>query len=275
MTNPQLQVPQPSFNLTNYGKMDGYDYAMNEDPRLTRLLAYTAASGAPVHLQSSYQNQTYKLVFNGPALKCGPASDAVTHNASLTYANSTSYMYDFASWTGFDVPVMDQQYQISIGAYGDAYQPYGGSMTEASISVMIPSLIYNASANGHTPVNVTECVLYNATYDVDFTFHYPNQTHVVQSVSWINTVSIVYDDPRWGVERAKEDDTLSYVTMMTAYGRLLVGDSRIDHYGSLTNQRTNFRMATINWTDTDAVQQGMETLFQNFTLSLLSDSAFT
>jgi hypothetical protein len=60
------------------------------------------------------------------------------------------------------------------------------------------------------------------------------------------------------------------MAMMSAFDNLLVGTASIDVTGR-DIQLTRWDLVTVDWSRAEAVQRGLESLFQNFTLSLLSD----
>ena len=69
--------------------------------------------------------------------------------------------------------------------------------------------------------NVTECPLYNAMYQVDVTFQYSNQTHGMSILRWLEPIS--YDFV--SLNSTAHNRTLSYLSVMQAFNKLLVGSS--------------------------------------------------
>lgn len=183
---------------------------------------------------------------------------------------------DFASWTNSwaeyfrsgpseaDITLSDEEARIVVltntGTWDrrrnwtDELQP-GGSM--------------GGLKGSSRQVNVTECVLHNATYTIDFSFQYPNETRKVAISDWLNTVAIA------NIPTEREEASVSYLAIMEALGKMLVGNATHSHYGSYTDHLTNWRLFEIDWSDGEAVRGGLESLFQNITLSLLSDSGLT
>lgn len=72
-----------------------------------------------------------------------------------------------------------------------------------------------------TQANVTEFDLYNASYSVDFSFNYPEQKHTVHVRERVNMV-MVYS-PSKELLDAEESSTVSYLTVMDAFVKMLVG----------------------------------------------------
>ncbi|TRX88869.1 hypothetical protein FHL15_010212 [Xylaria flabelliformis] len=101
---------------------------------------------------SSYQhlNQSYRIAFNGPAIRCSNANDAVRRAAKerveiLSAKNITDLSY--LSWAGADdhgflTPIKDS-YTVGLSGY-----PAGFKVSN----------------------NVSECLLYDTLYDVNFEF---------------------------------------------------------------------------------------------------------
>ncbi|PVH94144.1 hypothetical protein DM02DRAFT_693815 [Periconia macrospinosa] len=269
-TPMMLQVPQPLYDLTNYGYVSaGGSYVVTIDERVLKLAYATASTAQPVSLQPTHPNETYHLQFNGPAVKCGPANDSFIHNISSLYGGySAGNKILYKSW----VP----------GSEGDHRGPKTetldyNSRDGARLFVMtnlVDTNVYVNQTTGATLVNVTECVLYNATYDVDFTFQSFKQTHQMNISHWLNPVF----SPVYGLDReflgglgGRSNAIFSYCTMMSAFGKLLVGQEDRSHYNIDSNLYTSRRVLHVNWNHSETVETGLEQLFQNFTLSLLSD----
>ena len=67
----------------------------------------------------------------------------------------------------------------------------------------------------------------------------------------------------------------AYSSIMQAFGKLLVGYASSNTYTvSTVSTYTSWDMMNINWAEGPAVQSGLESLFQNLTLSLLSNDDF-
>jgi hypothetical protein len=65
---------------------------------------------------------------------------------------------------------------------------------------------------------------------------------------------------------------VSYLTVMSSFGKLLVGSGYWTHYGGSGSYVSSWAILDIDWADRDSIPQQLERLFQNITLSLLSDS---
>ena len=60
--------------------------------------------------------------------------------------------------------------------------------------------------------------------------------------------------------------------MMDSLGRLLVGNEW-QRDGFTTTDKTSWALMSIDWTARDTARQGVEELFQNITLSMLSSTS--
>ena len=287
-------VPQPRYNSTYYANITqnmGNDAAAA--PMIYKLAYITAAAGQPVALSSAFQNETYSLSFDGPIVKCFPASDALVRNMTLDYnpASSGGEEIQFISWVAGNKPTRLFYGDSTTNFYTTLDSREGAGADAASIFVMTntgswnKTLIYpltwsNGSfmgINSYTVyVNITECQLYNATYDVNFAFQYPNQTREVTISKWLHPVPPASGELGYGGVNATGSNWLSYLAMMQAYGKLLVGySSTYPHQPTSSALYSSWQIIDIDWSDATAVQSGLESLFQNLTLSMLSHKDFT
>lgn len=290
-----LQVPQPYFNFTNLGHIDIHRSIVTE-PRIQRLAYQVASSGQPVSLHSTFANETYHIDFDGPAVRCTSANESLITNLTEIYGITALHMRSadtrFMSWTptgGF-------------GTQGSGQSLDYTSRDASRIFVMTNTGFWNKTRvdirKVYPPrqVNVTECLLFNASYSVDFTFQYPNQTREV-SISRFNNGIPLYDVMHPGQDRRRQDGEVghdtpdgpvinsflrlnateaqaaSYGTVMDVFGTLLVGHAYTDRYNGKGNHYTSWEIINIDWSDGEAVQRSLEQLFQNITLSILSDDS--
>lgn len=132
------------------------------------------------------------------------------------------------------------------------------------------SLTMTASA-----VNLTECTLYNASYNVDYNFQYPLQTAQVSILDWLNplTGSPDWTDPMHPDKGVNPSEALSYRGIMQTFGKILLGYSYYNQYSDYTKW-TSSKLIDVDWDSAPAVQTGLERLFQNMTLSMLSNDTF-
>lgn len=277
-----------SHNGDGYVSPDGVD----SDPvfitssNLIHKLAFgAAASSQPVSLPSANQNQTYHLDFDGPAVKCSPANESIMYNVTvdqgLNYGSTRRNT--FLSWvgSGLNSTLATQPSPQTLDYY---------SLDAARIWVMTNIDYWNESV--HTPfpdspppmyqndtywrdyytfmkVNVTECQLYNASYSVDFQFQYPNQTRQVSISKWLHPITAInFWDPVSEVV-----DVLPHLALMNAFGKVLLVGSYTESEYAFKLSYSSWNIINIDWTRAKAIPSGLEQLFQNITLSALSDAS--
>jgi hypothetical protein len=292
-----VQVPQPHYNATNYANTatGGGDIDISVNPRLYRLALNTASAARPVPLASTFPNETYHIRFDGPAVRCQPANNSVIANLTAEFGSNSANVvngnqgnrFKYLSWVPGDEAVLDYYNAFDHDPFLTLDQR---SLDVARIFVMTNIGYWNVSIVTESPygtipyingsdlpaletrqINVTECHLYNATYDVDFGFQYPDQTYNISVSEWLNPV--IATNPNYGstVWYSNASEILSYTAMMDSFGRLLVGRAGENHYGSEKTSYTSYAIMGIDWSDGLAIQHGLEQLFQNYTISLLSD----
>ena len=242
-------------------------------------------------LLPEFQNETYSLTFNGPALKCASASESLIRNQSreFDYNRHGGVAYQYFSWVPGDRPAVStldssSSFQTTVDeTEGDVARIFVTTNTGTWNNTIPDNITLQAGniTNSYTAttvvLNVTECQLWNATYDVDFSFQYPNQTRQVTISKWLNPVAPPTSDLNSAApSNATASSRLSYLCMMQAFGKLLVGYSATSQYiSTILSYYTVWQIMDINWSEGPAVQRGLESLFQNFTLSLLSNDQFT
>ena len=275
-----LPVRQLDFNYTNFGTfVGGGSYQLLSYPRIYNLAFRTAATGETIELDSpgQYQNASYHLDFSGPAVKCASAGENVIDDLTYRYGvkGDTMIKTRFLSWIGAYYPDTDLE---------DGFITFLDSTSEDAARLYVMTneggwnvtRTYNGSSySRRRQVNITECLLYNATYRVDYRFEYPSQTQNAEGSDWLNPVAMLSHQEQKGVygDNATVHQTLSYAAVMDAFGQMLVGQAKKDKYAVETVTSTIWKLSPISWKDGTLVAQGLEELFQNITLSLLSDDA--
>jgi hypothetical protein len=273
-----IQVPQASFDSTSYALVGptGYNFPSN----LVFRIAYAAAmSGKPLGLPSAYQNQTYELTFFGPAIKCGSADVSTIEAVSKTLAetNDERLSVIYVSWVGDnDHGLLDPSTNTPKGwlqsSPWDSY--YKAQDQSSSDAARIFVMMNMAGLSGGTSVHVTECLLHNATYNAKFTFQYPQQTIIPTISQYYNPISQSdHDDMVNTVGNATSSAIYSYTAIMEAFGKLLVGASIYGSGSGYTAQTvySTYAYLSINWNESKNVPGDLEALFQNITLSMLSN----
>jgi hypothetical protein len=265
-----LKVPQLQFdNETNYGNtIIGQDNVAVR-PLMNKLAFHAASAAQPVPIASSYPNESYHLDFYGPAIRCSAlANISLVRNISISLSLESigGSGKNFVSWVGS----------------GDAYPREEASATvldtlsEEGSRIIVVGDEGNSTTSwnftdGYTDysameVNVVECILHNASYSVRTVFRYPQQSDEVSITRWLNTVQ-----PR-SQSHTISNLSLAYLSVMSAFGKLLVGTGYWNHYGASGSYLSSWSILDIDWSNRELVPRQLERLFQNITLSLRSDS---
>lgn len=273
-----VQVRQPDFNnATNFNMGGGTDPRMRPDVRITRLTYQVATSGNPVPFLPAYANSSYHLDFDGPSLRCQPASDAIVLNVTSDLGTNRAHKayQKWASWTG----------QYPTGQFsasdGSALERSEHSDQHGSrLSVMTNrgwggwhnfSAFYDVDFRWNFErqvVNVTECVMFYASYSVDFGFQNGAQTQKSSIFKWLYPAptDLMIDNDTVGTDAS--------MALMQALGTIMIGGVRQDGLRT-TVTSTGQEMLNIDWDgEPQAIQQSLEQLSQNLTLSFLSNDDF-
>jgi hypothetical protein len=272
-----LKVPQLQFdNETNYGNSIVGQKIVAVRPLMNKLAFHTAIAAQTIPIASSYPNESYHLDFYGPAIKCSVlANISMVRDISIWLSRESigGIGKNFVSWVGG----------------GDAYPRE--EVSDATLDILSEngSRIIVVSDEGDSTTswnfkdgrtnytamerNVVECILHNASYSVRTVFRYPQQSDEVSITRWLNTVQ-----PRSQSlinENVSLDAVVSYLSVMSAFGKLLVGTGYWDYTtgsGSYESYLSSWSILDIDWSNRELVPRQLERLFQNITLSLRSNS---
>lgn len=110
------------------------------------------------------------------------------------------------------------------------------SNSSASINVCgrYPSLALNVSSAKkvnywNSAASLVQCALKNASYKVDFDFNYPSQNVNVKELSFLNDVASFTSRASTSGSHQRWSAQIAYVSIMEAYGRLLVGTNVVSY----------------------------------------------
>jgi hypothetical protein len=288
ISNTQGNPPQLYFNASNYASLQNErserGYA-GPSPDTLRVAFGSAMTGQILSIAQGSPNMSYTLQFIGPALRCDPADASLISEVNKTYIEDlgpSGYQFNYMAWVPEGIDGRGNLTAISktVTPYLDKYA------TDAAHIYVIPNsgdLVgpvfvgqQQMTHNRHYGYqDLLDCKLYNASYQAFFNFSFPNQAIEVQSRKFLNPVNVSDDIRTWvhyQGERNREQ-RISYQSIMESLGRLIVGvdksiDGRVITVGS-------WKMLSIDWTTRNGTQQGLEQLFQNITLSMLSTPSLT
>ncbi|KAI0188303.1 hypothetical protein EV127DRAFT_343074, partial [Xylaria flabelliformis] len=224
-----------------------------------------------------YFNQSYRIAFNGPAIRCSNANDTVRSAAKerveiLSAKNITDLSY--LSWAGTDdhgflTPISDSNTIGLSGVFSSS--PYSPLDIRSSNTCRI--FFYatsNPVGNAGYPAgfkvsnNVSECLLYNTLYDVNFDFTNGVSSLTIKNLTYEEKIPLVTQTSTPSPIDGALSTRLSYLAVMSVFGSQLVGFA-----GDGTVLYTSFQRTLVDWSTLEGTQRGLERLFQNMTLSML------
>lgn len=250
----------------------------------------SAMTGQQLVIPAANSNMSYTLNFLGPALRCDPAEASFireVYEAFLDQLADPISQYRYIAW----VPVDKGQVNLNLtnnGVFLDLVS------TDTAHLYIIPNTSIagpmfadgSDGSSGNDNIHygyqdLLDCKLYNASYQAVFNFSYPSQTIDVRSRTLLNPVNVSSDVSEWYFSDENAADVVQmqaqricYQSIMDCVGRLLVGyESWRDGYK--LQDSGNWASTSIDWTSRDTAQQGLEELFQNITLSMMSSPSLT
>lgn len=211
-----IAVPQLEFHSNNFtlwevlpyhsgGGLDGFAAT----PELYRTAMLAAVSGRPASISHMYQYMSYRLQFDGPAVKYVTLDQATALNIN-NKTLSTYGLWDYVSW----VAGAEDEMFITTNPPTNL-----DSTSGAGAGIYVSG---NLKAIYSYSLNITECRLYDSSCDVFFEMRFPEQLVTVNNVTY-NTPTPAWTgpDPYGG----KTNFTVvAFAGIMEAYGRILVGD---------------------------------------------------
>ncbi|OAL43468.1 hypothetical protein IQ07DRAFT_292964 [Pyrenochaeta sp. DS3sAY3a] len=282
----QGDPPQLYFDPHTYGNLQTSvraDY-VGPSPDTLRTAFGTAMTGQILNIEQKQPNMTYNLEFLGPALRCDHADDALISEVFTSYKRYLSRIenqYRYIAW----VPSKGSPGNLSF-ATGETMKTLDMVSTDAAHIFVIPNTtiagpisiggIQIGSDDDHYAYqDLLDCKLYNASYRANFNLTFPTQSINIESRKLLNPVNVSVDITDWRYRKGPADtiaQRICYQSIMDSFGRLLAGYEWWRD-GFVMTQRTSWNMMAIDWTTRDGAQEGLEILFQNITLSMLSTSS--
>ena len=81
-----VKVPQPYYNISNYGSFEGTGYEVaNYD--VLNIATISTLQGQILTSPSQYANQSYGLNFYGPGIKCDRANSSLIDTINSVYGH--------------------------------------------------------------------------------------------------------------------------------------------------------------------------------------------
>lgn len=293
-------VPQIEYDFSKFASQgcdrDGGCTYSGPTNDLARTVISSATQGQILAIAAPQPNASYSMSFLGPALSCHTANStnltAVFYNDTLSDEGVLQYL----SW------VPSAKYpNISIAPvqYGDGFDSVDLSwegttldlLSTDSAKIFILGELGYANSTMSVSYTLLQCSLKNASYKVNFDFRYPSQTVTVLARDILNSVPASSDVPNtvpgYGPDTLSplSQPSIAYQAIMDAFGRVMVGQTTTPYLQGIVSTSTLFPMTNVwsNIIDNANVSEasevstlgpGIEELFQNITLSLLSSPQF-
>ncbi|KAJ5175616.1 uncharacterized protein N7482_001493 [Penicillium canariense] len=268
-----VQVPQLAFNSPIFANLDDSNRFRAANILVTRLSLSSATHGTILPIPAHYPNSSYTLDFYGPGLSCQTANDTETQALDYDlFGHGISGAIYYYSWFGPSVAYWNQSLE-------DGLDYNSNDSSRFWVGLISPSGESN---------QLYECALMNISYSVDFAFNSGTQNLMVRRNQEMNGIPTVQNTSGMS-SMALASQSLMYVMDQIITGEIGGGAAGSLIFTSTTVQTTN--LAQVNPLcgqmagDTDGAQYfgacqnssfsaALEELFQNMTLSLLSNEYF-
>lgn len=280
--------PQLHFDPARYANLQTQGVWEYQSPAPDTLGAAfgSATTKQILGIAQTESNMTYTLQFLGPALRCDYASATFVGDAYQsfvrTFSKNSGHVFRYLAWVpernrnSSDLSALDKfnaASTLDIVSTDAAHLYIVPNITSAG-PVFVGGERMSGAKEHYSIYDTLDCKLYNATYRVLFNLTFPTQLIEVQSRELLNPVYLVKEIPVGGGWAARDAQRMSYQAIMHSFGRLLVG-SEYWRDGFVTTSMTSWNMMGIDWKTRNGTQQGLEQLFQNITLSMLSVPSLT
>jgi hypothetical protein len=298
----QLQWNVASYAITDlYNADGGYTSPTTE---VSRIAVAAATSGQVLQISTGYQNVSYTLEFLGPAVKCAMnntlSEDVYKAWCRLYNLGIPEWPTSFVSWVPSDTvhgaPWYDfsstQNLEVPYDTVDTTSVPSGGLPPGVPLPPPIRLMVATPHNSTSYRLDVHECILYNASYRVNFDFQYPKQTVQVQRLEFAEAIvgndsADVSASPGSYYTPEYSERRLSYKAIMDAFGSILVGTAISLHYTGPTQEvggtnytglaqaigGTRYAQTKVDWNQADNTRRTLEELFQNITLSMFSSDS--
>ncbi len=216
------------------------------------------------------------MEFCGPTVRCTNAHPSVA-SAIGEYFSESSKPY-FAFVPESNVSAALDRYRLC-GGYVPTLDVDSLDTARLYLRIQFPGLWDTVAGRRITEraTRTVECTLWNASYHVIVHLRYPSQAVSVESLEMLGPVSA--HDLHWDsvVGLDLNPSLLSYGAIMESFGRILVGteSSTIQgRYLTATQYTTTSLASIVALGQKDLMEDTLQKMFQNITLSLLSRSVF-
>lgn len=271
-----MSVPQIDFNNGYNYVTAGYagDYNSASDG-VAQLVDATAAQGSILPIVPPIANSSYTITFFGPALDCVQASQ--TDTAKLADASGMNIpgieQVIYASWVPTPTNNLTSP-NLDPSSSNGLEQDYALDTISSDYARLFVYSYYCSAA--------FTCGLRNKTYSVSFNFQNNTQRISVQTGKDMNGVSSISLHSISSDQAGTHDNNpiASYAALMESLGRIMIGN--IQNEGKYDYEQapdlTSIKDTSLNdvrkGSNAKALGTAIEQLFQNITISLLSNSTY-
>ncbi|KAH0841142.1 hypothetical protein AYO21_11437 [Fonsecaea monophora] len=251
-------------------------------------LSLVEASLLTVSGGSSNQNLSYTQSFYGPAVQCVAPNNETRSFITTAMEESINETGDFLFWTAFYPfetfgPDMNGTFFNNIVASESATDPNLGLDLISKDAAKVYHTLYLSdnmtiipSADGY--LEILECSLHNASYDVRFELHGDGQQTITATRELLEPVPASVSLPG-NVTETDAAEMFEYLTLMQSYvvyvigatttSPLYVSDWRAIQFSSLVASPVlgSYLMPSEDHVNLSDFTAALESLFENFTLS--------
>lgn len=188
---PQIALTNNSNFYINSGSVGNNQYADAAPIVYTSTLA-PGTGGRILDLPHTHTNMSYDLQFYGPAFQCTNASANLT-DLAVSHINSTGsgggiFYLSFVG-SGDKAQGLFNTSGLECNGYGSCYRPLPSDILSTSFENVDKYSTDTARLYVMLSYNLTECRLFNASYNVNFDFRSSGQTTRIRKVDMQNPVA--------------------------------------------------------------------------------------
>ena len=297
---PQLNLDANKYAV--YAIADNDESPENLQGPVRAVTASTVASMAQqiiLPIAHAQPNVSYHLQFNGPAIQCiePPESNRTAFRKALLDATELDYFAgtSLGDDTAGGSSLVYNAWAPDESNHKDLSNPNwnnGSSNTIDSTYFLYPGgtlfvHIGQVKDDGYGTITLLQCMLYNATYDVDFNFSGSDQEVKLTGVEYHGASPVSLQILGEGYIPSYEElsnPNVTYTSIMWAFNQVLVGTGTtnpawgqdVPNYTGTLAQITALRafIEENKVLEFNTVKATIEQMFQNTTLSLLNSDRF-
>jgi hypothetical protein len=291
-------MPIPGINFSkaaNFCVFEGLGRFFSASPGVKRLGLAVAIQGSILNIAPVAPNVSYTQRFFGPTIHCPDANETAVQqiNSAATGLGITPDNHPYIAFVPSGNVSADLELVVGANRVGTPPPVFDFVSTDyARIFVAV-----SRSALEQDQYQISECGLYNTSYEVDFRFDNGIQLLDIRNFTYLNGIPYLTDigyitsNNQTIVE--VEQQHLSYQAIMESLGNILVGNCVQPASAPLSGQFTQILSTVLvnaqeihqiellfgagqdtSWGRNFTLAEGIEELSRNITLSLLSSPTY-